>query len=308
MRQIQHSSGDLLVDRRAAFAEAMATEKDFFAAAEVMEGAVAEAPHWAAGWLLLGDYRSEAGDQDGAMVAYRQVELLDGDGAFGTALKLAANGGGVLPSGTDAPYVEALFDEYATRFEAELLSDLGYVVPVLLGRMIAGALAGRRVDRAVDLGCGTGLMGTVIRPFCERLEGVDLSAGMLVEARRKSIYDSLRQQELLAFLKADGGSFGLATAADVLNYCGPLPPVLAAVHAALAPGGLFGFSLEIHDRPGTLLQRRQLRYAHNADEALAECRDAGFEMIASRREGIRNERDRPVDGLVMVLRKPVASS
>ncbi len=55
LRQIQHSSGDLLVDRRAAFAEAMALDKDFVAAAEVMLGVVEVAPHWAAGWLLLGD-------------------------------------------------------------------------------------------------------------------------------------------------------------------------------------------------------------------------------------------------------------
>ena len=38
---------------------------------------------------------------------------------------------------------------------------------------------------------------------------------------------------------------GLVTATDVLNYTGPLPPVLAAVHKALEPGGLFGFSLEV---------------------------------------------------------------
>jgi len=303
LRQIQHSSGDLLVDRRAAFAEAMAVDKDFAAAAEVMEGAVAEAPHWAAGWLLLGDYRAEAGDRDGAMAAYRQVERLGGDRAFGAALKLAAGSGGLLPSGTDTPYVEALFDEYAARFETELVRDLGYVVPGLLEQMIADALAGRRVARAVDLGCGTGLMGARIRSVCDRLEGVDLSAGMLAEARRKGLYDALWQAELLGFLMTDSGGFGLATAADVLIYCGPLPPVLAAVHAALAPGGLFGFSLELHDRPGTLLRRRELRYAHNADEVLAACQAAGFEIVASQRAGIRNERDRPVDGLVVVIRK-----
>ena len=281
----------------------MAVDKDFAAAAEVMEGAVEAAPHWAAGWLLLGDYRAEAGDRDGAMAAYRQVEQLDGDGAFGVALKLAAGSGGVLPSGTDAPYIEALFDEYAARFETELVGDLGYIVPGLLERMIADALAGRRVARAVDLGCGTGLMGARIRSVCDRLEGVDLSAGMLAEARRKNLYDALWRAELLGFIATDAGGFGLATAADVLNYCGPLPPVLAAVHKALAPGGLFGFSLELHDCAGTLLRRRELRYAHNAEEALTACLAAGFEIVECQRAGIRKERDRPVDGMLVVIRK-----
>jgi len=304
MRQIQYSSGDLLVDRRAAFAEAMALNKDFAAAAEVMADALAVAPHWAAGWLLLGDYRTEAGDSEGAMEAYRRVDALDADRVFGAALKLAAHGGGSLPAGTDTAYVEALFDDYAPRFETELVRDLGYGVPPLLGRMIGEALGRRRIGRAVDLGCGTGLMGHELRAFCDRLEGVDLSARMLAEARRKRIYDVLVQGELQSFLGADAGGIDLVTAADVLIYCGPLPPVLAAVHAALAPAGLFGFSLELHERPGTLLRRRELRYVHNADEALGACRAAGFEIVASRRLGIRNERDLPVDGLVALLRKP----
>jgi predicted TPR repeat methyltransferase len=147
-------------------------------------------------------------------------------------------------------------------------------------------------------------MGTEIRAMCDRLEGVDLSRRMLAEARRKGLYDSLVQAELLEFLAADAGGIGLATAADVLIYCGPLPPVFGAVHRALAPGGLFAFSLELHDHPGTLLQRRQLRYAHNADEALAACGAAGFEVIASERAALRNERDVPVDGLLVLVRKP----
>ena len=196
----------------------MALDKDFAAAAEVMLGAVEAAPRWAAGWLLLGDYRVEAGDRSGAMLAYRQVEALDYDRVFGAALKLAADGGGTLPSGTDRGYVEALFDEYAPRFEAELIGDLGYAVPQLLGRLIAKTLGDCRLGRSLDLGCGTGLMGLQIRSLSDRLEGVDLSARMLAEAERKGIYDQLTQMELLEFLAADIGSIELATAADVLNY------------------------------------------------------------------------------------------
>ncbi len=56
--------------------------------------------------------------------------------------------------------------------------DLGYSVPPVLGRMVARALEGRRVGRAVDLGCGTGLMGAEIRALCDQLERIDLSARM----------------------------------------------------------------------------------------------------------------------------------
>ena len=67
MRILQLSSGDLVADRRAAYATSLADEKDFVAAAELMEQALELAPDWAAGWCLLGDYRAEAGDSGGAI-------------------------------------------------------------------------------------------------------------------------------------------------------------------------------------------------------------------------------------------------
>jgi predicted TPR repeat methyltransferase len=270
-----------------------------------MASALDLAPHWTAGWQMLGDYRSHAGDVTGATTAFRQVAALDTNAIFGASLTLAAHGAAAMP-GTDVGYVETLFDEYASRFEQELVVDLGYTVPPILGRMIANVLAGRRVSRAVDLGCGTGLMGAEVRPFCDRLEGIDLSARMLAEANRKGLYDSLKQAELAGFLAGDPGGIDVLTAADVIIYCGPLAPVLAAAFATLAPCGLFGFSLELHEGTGTLLQRRQLRYAHNADETIADCKAAGFEVVAAERMAIRRERDLPVDGLVLLVRKPIA--
>ncbi|WP_425536227.1 methyltransferase domain-containing protein, partial [Chromobacterium vaccinii] len=41
------------------------------------------------------------------------------------------------------------------------------------------------------MGCGTGLAGEAVRPYASRLDGVDLSAGMLERASAKGIYDSL---------------------------------------------------------------------------------------------------------------------
>jgi predicted TPR repeat methyltransferase len=150
-------------------------------------------------------------------------------------------------------------------------------------------------------------MGMELRPHCAQLEGIDLSRRMLAESRDKGIYDRLERAELAGFLATQAGIDVLA-AADVLIYCGALPPILSAGFAALVPGGLFGFSLELHEGTGTLLQRRQLRYAHNADETLDACRLAGFEIASVERMAIRRERDLPVDGLVLLLRKPQASA
>ena len=65
-------------------------------------------------------------------------------------------------------YVRALFDQYAPRFEAALVDDLGYRGPALLFRAVLSARAAARKPAffkcAIDLGCGTGLGGAPRSP------------------------------------------------------------------------------------------------------------------------------------------------
>jgi len=309
MRIFQLSSGDLVADRRASYAAVLAQEADHAAAAELMEQALELRPGWAAGWCLLGDYRLEAGDGAGAITAYRELARLDAEGQFGAALKLAALGAAPPPRGTEIAYVESLFDDYAARFETKLLVGLDYQAPAQLSRLIEDALAGRgieQVGRALDLGCGTGLMGERLRRRASFVEGIDLSGEMVELAQRKGIYDRLEKAELTAFLAVHAGGVDLVTAADVLNYCGALPPILASVFPRLVPGGLFAFTLERHEGPEPMVLRPSLRYAHGEDAMRAACREAGFEIISVGTAPLRRDRGEPVMGLLVLLSRPAA--
>jgi predicted TPR repeat methyltransferase len=299
LRKIQHSSGDPIADRRAGYAEALAAEGAFAEAAEVLAQTLEVVPGWAAGWASLGRYREEAGNNSGAAEAWRRSAELDREGIYGAALKLVAHG--LAAEAAGGAYVETLFDDYAGRFEKSLVDRLGYRTPAELAGLIAG-LRREPGGTAYDLGCGTGLMGVELRPVVRRLEGVDLSEAMLAEARRKGIYDRLTKADLMAFLAAAEPA-GLVTATDVLNYVGPLPPVLAAVQRALLPGGLFGFSLELHDGLEPARLRSSLRYAHNGAAAIAACLAVGFEIAAKQDTVIRLDRGLPVAGLLLVARR-----
>jgi predicted TPR repeat methyltransferase len=299
VRRLHHSSGDPIANRRAGYAEALAAEHQFNEAAEVLSQALGLVPGWAAGWANLGRYREETGDLAGAVEAWRQSVTLDAEGVYGAALKLVAHG--VEATAAAGAYVEVLFDDYAARFEKSLVDRLGYGVP----RELMGLLRAceHPAGTALDLGCGTGLMGAELRGAVPRLEGVDLSEAMLAEARRKAIYDRLVKGDLLDFLRFAEPA-ALVTATDVLNYTGPLPPVLQAVHRVLQPRGLFGFSLELHDGAEAVKLRSSLRYAHNREAALAACGEAGFELAAARDTVIRQDRGLPVAGLLVVARRP----
>ncbi|MGV3651375.1 MAG: class I SAM-dependent DNA methyltransferase [Devosia sp.] len=300
------SSGDLIADRRASYAQMLFIGGDAAAAADLMTQALERVPDWPAGLDLLGRFREAAGDIAGAIEAWRSLAGLDADGVFGATLKLAVHGAAIAPDRTEPGYVAALFDTYADDFDAALLQRLGYRVPGLIASGLGEALTAAGIDsvaKALDLGCGTGLMGEHLRRRVSHLVGIDLSAGMLAEARLKGIYDELSEAELNAYLAGSADLVDIVTAADVFVYCGALPPLFAGVARVLRPGGLFAFSVETHAGPEPFVLRPSLRYAHERAATLAALSEAGFTLISAQEEVLREDRGEPVMGLVVVARR-----
>jgi predicted TPR repeat methyltransferase len=112
---------------------------------------------------------------------------------------------GRVPEAAPQDYVTGLFDDYAERFEKNLVEDLGYRVPEQLGTQLQAACpTGTRFTKVIDLGCGSGLVGIQLRPLAVTMTGVDLSPGMLEQAGEKNIYDELVQANIIEFLAATG--------------------------------------------------------------------------------------------------------
>ena len=307
LTKTSYSSGDVIADRRADYARSLARDGDFAAAADLMGQALELVPHWAAGWDLLGDYHDRQGDVAGAISAWRHLEALDDAGVFGARLKLAVHGAGPAGEGTAVSYVEALFDQYAPKFENSLVGRLGYRVPEMLDDLVAEEMARLGIDsfaRGLDLGCGTGLMGERLRGKVGYLEGIDISAAMIAETARKGIYDRLDKAELVSALSERRADADLVTAADVFIYCGALQPVLAALVPALMPGGLAAFSLEAHEGEEAVFLRPSLRYAHGISATREAIVLAGLEILRFELVVLRLDRGAPINGMLVVARKP----
>jgi len=305
----QLSSGDVIADRRADYARMLEEGGEPDAAAELMEQALELVPAWAAGWYRLATYLEKAGRADAAIEAYRRTLAFDPDDIFGATLKLAILGDVATPDRPPSRYVERLFDDYADRFESALVEKLDYSVPQKLAALIAST--GRRYDRAVDLGCGTGLLGPEIRGRVDRLEGFDLSQNMLVKAAEKQVYDSLAQADLslapdLSGLFADAARHraDLVTAADVLMYLGNLESVFAIIGELAASGADIAFSVEdAGDGEGFHLAP-SLRYAHSESYVRALLARHGLQILATVKSVIRKDGGKPVSGILFLTRKP----
>ncbi|MBP1851365.1 class I SAM-dependent DNA methyltransferase [Rhizobium halophytocola] len=312
MHPMQFSSGDVVIDRRADYARMLDESGDPAAAADLMEQALELAPGWVAGWQQLADFTQKAGDEKKAAAALEKVLELDPDDIFAASLKLARLGATEVPDQPPSRYVEALFDDYADRFEAQLVEKLDYSVPVELSALIRKTVVPTGpFARAVDLGCGTGLLGVEIRDLCLDLEGYDLSTGMLAKAEEKGLYDRLAQADLsldaeTSGLFAEGAGAAradLVCAADVMMYLGNLEPTMQLIARLAAPGAILAFSVEdAGDREGFDLAE-SLRYVHSETYVRQLLSTIGFETRTTSKTVIRMDGGKPVFGILFVAVK-----
>ncbi|MCW2247070.1 putative TPR repeat methyltransferase [Azospirillum fermentarium] len=243
-------------------------------------------------------------EPDKARAALAAALEADPADARGAAAVLAALDGG--DEGLNPAYVRALFDRYADRFDADLVTKLAYTGPALLHDALlrsAGA-AGRaaRWERALDLGCGTGLMAVPLRPAVGMLAGVDLAPRMVDKARARRLYDMLSVGDVVEAMEAQPGSWDLLTAADVLVYLGDLHPVMAAAARALRSGGWFAATVERRGGDGFALGPAR-RYAHADSHIRAAAGAAGLAVRLLEPCSSRQERRQPVPGTVFVVER-----
>jgi predicted TPR repeat methyltransferase len=292
------------LDLRLDLALAEEAAGDLTAAAASLAVLTTARPDWPRAWFMAGEIARAQGQHDEAKRCFRKALDLDPTDSCGAGLALALLDPSAAPAQAPAEFLRGLFDQYAVRFDAALVEKLGYQAPALL-RALIDAHAPQSFDHVVDLGCGTGLSGEPLRPIAKRLTGIDISAGMLARARDRAIYDALIEGDLAESLNAmPQGSVDLAVAADVLVYLGDLAPLFAAVARALKPDGLFAFSVERLEGDGDYRLTESRRYAHGADYLQSLAASQGFASLAFEAASTRKDRDHPVPGYLMLLRRP----
>lgn len=271
-------------DHAAAAALAMAARRDGVADACVLG--------------LLGHALSSLGRHGEAALVYEEARKLAPEDPY--VRHLAATAALSPSEGRATPeYVSVVFDGYATRFDAHLIS-LGYRVPGLIRHAVAPrAGAGGRLGPVLDLGCGTGLVGVALSDLApEAMVGVDLSALMLAEARKRGLYAELHQADITHYLRHETRQFDLIVAGDVFPYFGDLAPLLLLAAACLAPGGELLCSVEALPADADAAWRlgRLGRFAHAESHLRAAAAAAGLRARFIRPECIRMEGCLPVAG------------
>jgi predicted TPR repeat methyltransferase len=274
-------------------------------AIESYQRALAICPNYAEVHFNLGVLAMNKGELTEAADRYKKAIDLGTTNPMASYLLAAWSGKDV--GSMPAASVTSLFDDYASRFDTHLVGTLGYSTPKLM-REAVGRLTRdeRRFQHALDLGCGTGLIGAHFKDIVAEIDGVDLSPKMLEHASRKQIYSKLDCDEIVAWLEraaAESLTFDIVLSADVFIYVGNLEPAFKATRRILADNGLFVFSVE-HLAQGSFELLPTGRYAHSTSYVRELASRHGYVIELSEQMNLRKERNVMIEGTIFVLTRP----
>ncbi|PRZ44183.1 methyltransferase family protein [Antricoccus suffuscus] len=137
---------------------------------------------------------------------------------------------------TNTADAERVYDDWATTYDSDTVGGMGYVAPALAAERLASLTAPGAV--VLDAGCGTGLAGAELAKRADVvLDGVDLSPGMLDQARARGIYRNLSTADLTKPLEPANDSYDAVLCVGTLTAGHVGPAVLDELVRVTKPGG-----------------------------------------------------------------------
>lgn len=221
--------------------------------------------------------------------------------------QVAAGIRGTESGSSQAAMTVEIFDSFSQSYD-EKLKLLGNQGPEMASTVVAqlGFARKRRLD-VLDAGCGTGLCAPFLRPLAKKLEGADLSPGMLTEAKNKNIYDLLTRSDLATGASLPAGPFDLIVSSDVLVYFGDLALVLTNFATILRPAGWLVITVEDAGDDGRVrgwVLDPSGRYKHTEAYLRSALIAAGFsgpKVII--RNTLRSEFGQPITGIALAAQR-----
>ncbi len=134
------------------------------------------------------------------------------------------------------------YDAWADSYDRDLLEEYGYRAHRIAAKALSEQLADTAA-RIIDVGCGTGLVGLELAKLgYDRLEGVDISEGMLAEAAKTGVYRALIRQDTEKDPAPEQGAYDavISVGSFGLGHLGPEAfPNLVALARPGAPVVIF---------------------------------------------------------------------
>jgi ubiquinone/menaquinone biosynthesis C-methylase UbiE len=187
---------------------------------------------------------------------------------------------------------KALYDSWAETYDSSFGERHGYVAPREIARIFQTLTDGN--EPVLDIGAGTGLVAEHLADLT--VDGIDISEGMLAQAKGKGLYRNHILADLTQTLPIKDASYGGFVSCGTFTHGHVGPEVFPELMRIARPGALFvcGVIPPVYDGAG-FGSRLALMVAHkiispvdfhdmpiyeNADHAHAQ--DRGLVMVFRR--------------------------
>ena len=172
-------------------------------------------------------------------------------------------------SSTNNQELEERYDQWAQEYDADLAEEFGWLSPQRAAEMLKKYVPNDA--KILDAGVGTGLVGQILWQMGYRnMVAMDLSQGMLDEARKKSVYQELRQMVMGEELDFPTDSMGAAISVGVFTVGHAPANSLDELVRVTKPGGHIVFSLRPDVYEGNGFREKQQELESSGKWSLVE--------------------------------------
>ena len=145
-------------------------------------------------------------------------------------------------SSRDNQELEERYDQWSKDYDRDLSTEFEYRSPRRAAEILVAHVP--RDARILDAGAGTGLVGEILASMgYRRMVAMDLSQGMLEEARKKGVYEDFHQMVMGETLDYETGSFDAVITVGVLTVGHAPASSLDELVRVTRPNGHIVFSL-----------------------------------------------------------------
>ncbi len=143
------------------------------------------------------------------------------------------------------------YDQWAKEYDVDLAQDFEWLAPQRAAESFAQHVP--KDARILDAGAGTGLVGVLLdRLGYRQMVAMDLSQGMLEEARKKNVYSEFHQMVLGENLDFPSDSFDAVISVGVMTVGHAPASSFDELVRVTRPGGQILFTLrpDVHQNDG----------------------------------------------------------
>lgn len=138
--------------------------------------------------------------------------------------------------------LKAMYDDWAANYDADL-QQVGYLHAPIITGLVARHVPSREAA-ILDAGVGTGAIGSILSLLgYNNLSGLDMSEGMLAQARARGCYVDLRQGVLGERLDFPDGSFDAILSTGTFTTGHAPASAFDELVRILEPGGVLLFTV-----------------------------------------------------------------